>query len=276
MALDRKKLEKFIKRQFMTTPEDNPVFRLTLRHAMGGNKAATVLDLEVNPNESSIDVASRFEEAANDDAEGLGGLQSYVLSSYFTAVPDKIRERLSFRLAKESDSDDEINNTEAPTERGITQQLMRHNEANARVMTMGMAEVVRQQNRMIERISQTNETLMDKHFNVLELYEKMLISDSARDIDKMKVTSEIHRTDQVVEKMMVLAPAVVNRFMGKNMLPEKATPAEMMVMTLMKSLKPDQMNTIMSAMEPEQQLMIVELMQSQQRRDEAERKGEKK
>lgn len=275
MALDRKKLEKFIRRQLTTSVDENPVCRLTLRHAMGGNKAATVLDVEVSPTDSYIELASRFEEAANDDAEGLGNIQSYVLASYFTAVPDKIRERLSFRLHVQSEDDDTIDQSEAPTERGIVQQLMRHNEANARVMTMGMAEVVRQQNRMIERLASQNDSLMDKHFNVLDLYEKLLTAESVREIEKMKVTSKIAREEQLVEKIMLLAPAVVNRLGGKKMLPEAATPAEMMVMNFVKSLRPDQMTKVMDTLDPEQQLQVVELIQAQQARDEADKKKDK-
>ncbi len=272
MALNRKKLETFVRRQLLTTPEDNPVMRLTLRHAMGGNKAATVVDLEVSPAHSYIEIASRIEEAANDDAEGLGGIQSYVLASYFTAVPDKIRERLSFRLAVQSEDDESIDQTEGPTERGIVQQLMRHNEANARVMTMGMAEVVRQQNRMIERLANQNDSLMDKHFNVLELHEKMMMAESTREIEKMRVTSEISRTDQMTEKFLALAPAVVNRLGGKKMLPEKATPAEMMVMSFVQSLKPDQMEAILSKLDPQQQVLVLELIQTQHMRADEEKK----
>lgn len=272
MALDRKKLEKFIRRQLTTTVEENPVCRIVLRHAMGGSKAATVLDVEASPTDSYIELSSRFEEAANDDAEGLGNIQSYVIASYFTAVPDKIRERMSFRLMVQSEDDDAIDQTEAPTERGIVQQLMRHNEANARVMTMGMAEVVRQQNRMIERLASQNDSLMDKHFNVLDLYEKLMTVESSREIEKMKVTSKIAREDQMVEKIMLLAPAVVNRLGGKKMLPEAATPAEMMVMNFVKSLRPEQMSKVMETLDPEQQLQVVELIQTQQARDEADKK----
>lgn len=275
MGLDRKKLEKFLRRQLTTTVDDNPVCRMTLRHAMGGNKAATVLDLEVTPSDSAVELTSRFEEAANDDAEGLGGLQSYVLSSYFTAIPDKIRERFSFRLAVQSEDDDTIDQTEAPTERGIVQQLMRHNEANARVMTMGMAEVVRQQNRMIERLAGQNDSLMEKHFNVLELTETLLTAQSMREVEKMKVTSEIARTDAAIEKLLVLAPAVVNRLGGKKMLPEKATPEAMMVMDFVKSLRPDQMGAILEKLDPNQQLLVLELIQNQQRREDEAKKEEK-
>lgn len=276
MALNRKKLENFVRRQLLTTPDENPVMRLTLRHAMGGNKAATVVDMEVNPSHSYIEVASRIEESANDDAEGLGGIQSYVLSSYFTAIPDKIRERLSFRLAVQSEDDDSIDQTEAPTERGLTQQLMRHNEANARVMTMSMAEIARQQNRMIERLANQNDTLMDKHFAVLELHEKMMLAESTREIEKMRVSSEIVRTDQLTEKFLALAPAVVNRLTGHKMLPEKATPSEMMVMSFVKSLKPDQMEGILSQLDPQQQLLVLELITAQQKRDDEERKASEK
>lgn len=275
MALDRKKLEKFFKRNLLSGVDDNPICRITMRHAMGGSKAATVLDQEVTPHHSAVELTSQFEESATDDAEGLGGLQSYVISTYFTAVPDKVRERFSFRLHVPSESDDEIDNTESATQAGLTAQLMRHNEANARVMTMSMGEVMRQMNRMNERLATQNENLMDKHFSVLELYEKLMTAETTREIDKMKVTSKIAREDQLVEKALLLAPAVVNRLTGKAMLPEKATPAEMMVMDFAKSLKPDQMMGILGLLEPAQQLQLMELMENQRRRDEADAKKDK-
>lgn len=272
MALDRKKLENWVKRQLLMSSEENPVCRITLRHAMGGNKAATVKDMEVSPHDSALDITTQLHEAANDDAEGLGGLQSYVIASYFMAVPDKVRERLSFRLAVETDGDDEINQTEAPTERGLTQQLMRHNEANARVMTMGMGEVVRQQNRMIERQATMIENFMDKHMGLLELQEKMMTASDQRDIAKMQVVSKISREDAALEKFMELAPIVVNRFMGQKMLTEEATPTEMMLADFAKSLTPQQMEVMMKTLTPEQSLKMIEFISLQQKRDEEKEK----
>lgn len=272
MALDRKKLENWVKRQLLMSSEENPVCRITLRHAMGGNKAATVKDMEVSPHDSALDITTQLHEAANDDAEGLGGLQSYVIASYFMAVPDKVRERLSFRLAVETDGDDEINQTEAPTERGLTQQLMRHNEANARVMTMGMGEVVRQQNRMIERQATMIENFMDKHMGLLELQEKMMTASDQRDIAKMQVVSKISREDAALEKFMELAPIVVNRFMGQKMLKEDATPTEMMLADFAKSLTPQQMEVMMKTLTPEQSLKMIEFISLQQKRDEEKEK----
>ena len=63
----------------------------------------------------------------------------------------------------------------------------------ARVMTMGMAEVVRQQNRMIERLAEQNDKLMGRHFDVLELTEKVMEERANKDIEKMRVTSDIAR-----------------------------------------------------------------------------------
>lgn len=280
MALDRRKLENFIKRQLLVGRENDPIIRLTLRHAMGGQKAATVLDLEVNPDQSYIDLASQIETAANDDAEGLGGLQGYVLASYYQSMPDKIRERFSCRIAVESNDEDTLTATEAPTQSGLTAQLMRHNEANARVMAMSVGEVIRQQNRMIERMGDVNDKLMERHFDVLELYEKMLLAESTRDMEKMKVTSDIARTDQLVEKGLLLAPVIVNKFMGKKMLPEKATAPELMVQAFVESLRPDQMHAILEKLDPPQQLLVLELIAKQQEReaaDKAEKEaGEKK
>jgi len=272
MPLNRKKLEKFLQRNLLRDTEDNPICRLTLRHAMGGNKAATVCDIECGPHDSYIELASRIEEAANDDAEGLGGLQGYILATYFKATPDKISERFSFRLSVESEDDDALNHTEAPTTQGLTSQLMRHNEAQARVMSLGMAEVARQQNRMIERLADQNDKLMERHFDVLELYEKMMTAESQREIEKMKVTSEIVRTDQIIEKGMLLAPVIVNKFMGKKMLPEKATPGEEMIGSLLQSLDKEQVEKMMSILRPEQTIVVLEAMEMQRAREEAEKK----
>ena len=277
MALNRKKLEAFIKRNLLRGAEsgDNPIVRMTMRHAMGGNKAAVVLDMEVDPNQSALDLTSRFEEAANDDAEGIGGLQGYVITTYFQATPDKATERFSFRIAVESEEDDALSQTEAPTTQGLTSQLMRHNEAQARVMTMGMAEVVRQQNRMIERLAEQNDKLMGRHFDVLELTEKVMEERANKDIEKMKVTSEIARTDEAVGKLLQLAPVVANKFMGKKMLPEKATAGEIMVQTFVESLRPEQMKDILEKLDPAQQVIVMELIQAQQAREEAEKKDKK-
>lgn len=271
MALDRKKLEKWVRSSLLSTAEDNPIIRMTLRHAMGGQKSATVADVEVKPSDSFIEISSRFEEAATNDAEGLGSMQSYVISSYYQSAPDRIRERFAFKLAVQTDDDDIVESSEAPNTTGLVTQLMRHNEALARTMTMGMSEMQRQQNRVIERQGSIIDMMMGKHVDVLSMYEEMLVARSSGELEKMQLVATNERTDKVIEKVLTFAPIVMNRLTaGKSSVPQgDDTPEGMMMMKFASSLTAEQFQVIAGTLGPEQQLVLFELIESQRRKAEA-------
>lgn len=273
MGLDRKKLVTWVRRQFAAHLDDSQCVRLTLRHSAGGNKTAPVSDMAVDPSQAAEDVASSLYEAANDDAAGLGGLQAYVITSHFSPDPDRVRERFAFRIYTETDDDpSKFDPTEGPNTEGLLKQMMRHTEAMMRVSVMQIAESQRIMSRNLERQAQTNDLLTSKHLEMLESYEELVSMKAQRDIDKMQVVAKVERENTMIEKAGALLPILVNRISGQKILPEKATPEQMMLDQFMAGITEDQMKGMMGLLKPEQVLVVMELYEAARKRSEATKK----
>src|SRR5258708_14953478 len=88
------------------------------------------------------ELVRRIDEAIDTDAEGLGGLQRYLLVA---VAEDRIVARLPLRcssLVGGDTGDGESIESEPPTSRGQVAQLMRHNEALMRMFVVGVGQVV--------------------------------------------------------------------------------------------------------------------------------------
>lgn len=273
MGINRKKLVQWIRMQQASAFDGATLYRLILRHAMGGNKASSVAEFDVsNPENSPEDIASLITEAANDDAEGLGGLQKYTVSSYFSDDPDHVRARFSFRLLVDEHDTGEVHDSEPATSAGLLAQMMRHNEAMMRVTVMSMSEIARIQTRQIERLASQNEDLTTKHLNMMEMMEEVMTAKDEREVRRMEVKNKLDNQAAIVDKIGLLLPAVVNRISGKNLLPSKTTPEQMMLDKFLESFSLEQMQGLGNVLKPEQMMIVMELYQAAMSRSEAAKK----
>jgi len=146
--------------------------------------------------------------------------------------------------------------------------MMRHNEAMMRVTVMSMSEITRTQNRQIERLASQNENLTQKHLDMMEMIEEVTLAKDERETRKMEVKSRIDTQHAVMDKLMLLAPVVVNKLSGKALLPAKTSPEQMMLDKFLESFTLEQMQALGNVLKPEQMLVVLELYQSSQKRTE--------
>lgn len=273
MSIDRKKLAQWLRQQMQSMETEIPCVRMVLKHALATGKTGQVAQYPITPSTDPDSLGLEIVDAATTDAEGLGELQRYSVCAYYKGNEDEVKSRFSFRIHIAKDEDDSSGLSESPDSKGLTSQMMRHTEAMMRSSTIANAETARILLRTVERQAETIETLSGKHIAMLETMEEVMGAKDERELKKLELVAKMKRDEAIIDKLNVLLPAVVNRLGGKKLLPEKATPSEMMVGQLLGSLTPDQFQTLSGTFRPDQMMIVMELYDTFKQRHEADQKA---
>jgi hypothetical protein len=262
-----KRLERWIRQIAFGVHEDR-LEALVIRHAKAGsNKGGVVFTRKIQPdNPITVDNMAAWVddllEIIDSDASGLGGLQRYAIEAMREgcSTPDS---RYVCRVEghdKDVDDGDEFD-TESPSIEGITSQQMRHTEVLARQLSMTSGSALQAMSRIIDRQATHIEAMMEQRIRSIEVVEEAMTRKHERDMELLESSSKEQRKDQAVEQLLLLAPAVVNRLGGKKLVPEAATPREMMLKGFIDSLEQSQFEGIASKLTPAQQITLVQLLQ---------------
>lgn len=255
-------LPNWLRQLVLTEHESGPVSRAVLRHVSAGKVGADVLTFDV-PDEPTADlvedIASQIELAAEGDADGLGGVQSYVVHAY-RGKSTKSAARKTFRVAGDVSDHGDLS-SEPPTATGIVTQLMRHNEVLMRAATQGQAQVSAMLSRQLEAVSRRNSEMEDTRISTIETMENLLSQRHERDLDEMKATQRAELMDRLVSKTELLLPAVASKLTGKPLSAENH-PQTLLVKELASSIKPDQFEKLSKIFNPEQLVALGNLFSS--------------
>lgn len=257
---NRDKMIRWIRKQLGAS---GTLVRMVLRHA-SGPKTAAVCEFEVDSKTTAEDYASSIMMAATDDANGLGGIHKYSLASYYVERPEAPRERFSFRIIAEQNDEDGMDDlaTEDASGKGITSQLMRHNEAIMRVSTMGTNDLIRHYQAMLAAQMARNGELEERYNTMVGMAEELASLKHERDLATLRATHDMKQKDQMVEKGMLLLPTLINKMTGKKLLPENTSAEKEALLQFGKSLSPEQLEKMSQVLSPVQFITVIELLKS--------------
>jgi hypothetical protein len=159
--------------------------RIVIRHLSVNDRQADVgavpLQADGEAEAGVAEVAGRLADLIATDAEGLGGMQRYLLVALRGG---EVLGRLPLRAAGGADEGgaDPID-SEPATARGLVAQLMRHNEANSRIVSLSMGQIVATLLRQNERLRLVAEEAEDKRYAVANLTEQLLSQQHERDLE---------------------------------------------------------------------------------------------
>jgi len=250
-----KSFETWLRRQIFLA-RVNPLEKLVLRSATPGSAGQEIEEFIVphegwnSDNISALrdDILSR----AQVDADGMGNkIQRYVVMALEQG--ETKGPRFPFRVRSENDDDGE----EAPNEKGIISQLMRHNEVMMRAMTIGNAAQMQHLTRQIEILSSQNASMMEKQINGFQALEEAKNEQHSREIEMMSVGAAEERknaaTDKVLQKVDLLLPAIIGKITNKPLLTE---PQNNSLQTLINTMTPAQLSQLQNTFTPEQLVLF--------------------
>lgn len=261
-------------RLHLSKNREAPLVKISLRHAAPGSKGQDVESFDIASVIEADNIESMVNEIlqrAQEDADGLGGLQRYVIHLYEKSTT-KASARYMFRLRGMEDEYDESGGEESPTMKGLLTQLMRHNEANVRTMTVGFGGVMNHLVRRLESSDNMVEKLMKQRQIDFTNLEQAMSTQHDRDMQLLLTEGSEKRKDEMFAKLSILVPVVINKLAGQKVLDTK-DPAAMMLKEFVGSLNEEQYRSILGSLKPEQAISLLSIVKSLKAGDEKSSNG---
>jgi hypothetical protein len=235
--------------------------RLALRHISGGERQVDVstFALPKDSVDDGDDLLSRIEEALEDDAEGLGGVQKYVL----LAIADgRAISRLPLRVAAGLDEGAGLEpmDSEPANSKGLLGQLMRHNEVQTRLLAASVGQVVTTMQRTITRLQETCERADDRRLEAVEAAEQLLSRSHERAAMTQMVDDNRASKTAIFQTVKVAMPFLLHYLQKATGLQGEDTPVGKLVGQLASSLEPEQLAALEKLLTPEQMGIVERIL----------------
>jgi len=274
------KLTPWLKRVCFAT-DKGALTKLELRQVVNGSPDSMVdswLFNEDTPKTEIEDLATEITARAQGDCEeAYDGPTQYTVLAFFDGneVHDSRAPATRFESSHRSDGSG-FEESEPATAKGINSQQMRHNEVLVRMMVANTASMQQHAERVLERAYSRIHHLEEDRYKMIEMAEGMLNERSKRELAEAAERDKLLRYDEAWQSARVLLPTVVNKLAGKNLLPEKTTPTDEIVIRLIGSLTPDQFAKIQSVLDPMQIAGFGELAAAALKKEDARKAEDQK
>jgi len=249
-------------RPFVFANSDEPLTRLVLKHISVNDKQEILhtIPIEESPDEDDLPgIANEIDNAAYADADGMGGMQKYVVYAY--SKGEKPIGRLPFRVyCQETGEDGEPIESEPATPKGMIAQAQRFSEAAIRMSLGASGSIITQLQRTVARQAETIEKLTEARIELFDSLERVRSEANERDILRKDAELKAKIRKDAFDKFSLLVPLVINKLTGRKLLPEELSPVEMSLKQLAESITPEQMEKLRSSLSPEQLIVLGEFM----------------
>ena len=251
--------------------------RVVVRQLTKGNRKgeeAFSLDVPKKASDDWCDTAAlEINGKLQNEVASLGGLQKYVIYAYHSGDYETHTARFIVRLQGLSDEDEEDGfNSEGPDKAGLVSQSMRHSEASNRTMVALVQGLAGTFQSTISRLTAMNEKLLDDKIGMMELIQAMQDDKDNRDARAMTAKAKAKGVEQLVGRLSLLAPALVNKVAGKPIFPVEDSSLMMMTRSLITSIMadPERAEKIMGMLAPEQGIALMNLYEQVSAKDKEE------
>lgn len=249
-----RKIESFLTRAF----EGGPIARIELAQ-VGLHGDQKVGDWSTFEGLGPEHVTQQILERAMDDARMQKGSPRYVVT-YFRSLERRQSDgRKWFTLAGGGHEFDGVEEMEGPTGTGIIAQLMRHNEASARLSLLASRDIMVEQRREIQELRSMVRHMMQGHFKLVETHEKLINEDHKRALDLRKSRFEEVKQEQIFGQIMLLLPIFMRFLAGDKSDTIRMAALEQQIRTFFGSMSEKQMGEIMGKLDQAQILSLMDL-----------------
>lgn len=240
-------------------------------HVNVNDKTAPVhtFNLESVDENNLISLVRDIDETLTTDADGLSGVQRYMLICCCGYNDDQQKlGRLPIRYRGESqDAEEDALSSEPATAKGLVAQSQRHTEAFARMAMAQTASISTIQERMISRLAEMNERLMDKHVEVITLIEDLSSQKHLRDLEAKKQEGKDATRAMMVKQVLPMLATVVRKYTGATIPGGASAPEMLQIRTLLEGLSEEQQEAMLSILTPAQTVAWVSLMDDLEAKD---------
>jgi len=256
-------LQKFIARQLVIVHESGGVSRFDLFHAAGDTSERLQMFPVVSGETTSEELAGDIYDVALQDrnARTSGQPERYGLAAFIEGSEEPVGQSI-FVLegVKSMTSIVTFDDTEPPSIKGVTGQLMRHNEQMMKIM-LGLTEVTT--GRLMSDLTATRSQLdrmQERAEEVRLLREEALDGKQARELSGAVSIQKAKRMDQIGGMLVSMAPMVLSSiFAGKGKPGAQAGAMEQAIKALLANLNEKEITGIFGALSAPNQMALMEL-----------------
>lgn len=262
-----KQFETWVKRQILEEKkEEGTCIRIVVRHLSSGRKSLGDVEAISIPlagddrtEEFVHDTIRNLWDAAQNDANGLVGVNSYSFVSFRSENPNEPSARYTARFANETEEESEDASVSEPANKaGLTSQLMRHNESLMKMATLGSQQIINSLARQMSTQSETIERLAAKQLETLKVLEELGDKKQERDMERLEKEYSFASRAEMVDTIKPLIPVIASKLTGIKMLGSGKNDVAMK--TILGSIKPEQFEALLRVLTPEQQSLLTTLM----------------
>ena len=205
-------------------------------------------------------IISEISDHAQQDANDMkSGVQTYGLYAYYTKSINYVPRKV-FRVPAEEDFEPDGGPSEPPTEKGILQQLMRHNEINSKNSLVAMGYIMQTFQKEINEQRSMNKTFMSQQVDTMLLLQETMNDHHKRRTDEKKSEMEMTVYEGIFEHLKIILPIVANKLAGKEIFPAKMERELYVLASFLENLDPKQQTALRDMLSPQQLTMLAELL----------------
>jgi len=214
-------------------------------------------------------------EAAQNDANDLNsGVQSYAIYAYFAQDRNYVPRKI-FRVSSvDEEIERDVNPSEPPTEKGLTSQLMRHNEAIMRQMTIATGMQLQTMQRENQRLAEMNERYSQQQVDFLVLVQDLLDNATRRRLDERQQEASLAIKEEAMQKLAALVPVVINRMAGQQILPVEDK-SFMLMASFLENLTDEQQQQLLNQCSDSQKMVLAEILSEYEKKKSRMAQGKK-
>lgn len=202
----------------------------------------------------------QISEAAQNDANDLNsGVQSYALCAYFTGDRNYVPRKVFRVTSVDEEIDRNISPSEPPTEKGLTSQLMRHNEAIMRQMTIINGMHMQTMQREMSRLADMNEAYAKQQIDFILLVQDLMDNSTKRRLDERQQEASLAIKEEAMSKLAALVPVVINRLAGQPVLPVEDK-SFMLMASFLENLTDEQQQQLLGQCTDSQKMVLAEIL----------------
>ena len=246
----RKTLDMWIREALSDPDKDAKCSMISLVH-MVGSQEKEIHTTKFSPGKAwdEKELADMFRSKANGYAQDLPGIQTFQLLAFYgdKTVPQAFQP---FTVNPGEQNAHLGLGTEAPTETGKIQQMMRWNDQLLSQVYRRQAVLDEHSMRIIDRLATHNERLTHENQDAYTIVKEMLMEKALNEHNRKMELAKFERETGERRKWLSFAPVLVNTVLGREIFPQ-STADTVLIETLADSVTEDEIKMLSQFLKPE-------------------------
>lgn len=218
MAARRQSLDQFCHECMIDDTKDGKISAFALVH-IKGSQEIELCTIQLGAKQwTGKELGTMFYTKAENHAEGLIGVQSYLLLAHYS---DRKEPQAQKPFLVNGASEHEGLSTEGPTSSGLTQQAMRHTEAMIQMCFRQTAMLFTASNETAQTLIRQNQQLMQENKDAFDIVKQVMMQQVQAQNEQKTKHLEYERSSNERAKWMTMIPLLVNQLTGRDVFPQE-------------------------------------------------------